>query len=138
MPHAAALIPIDTDAGELGRLRAVDVPVVADCAESFEVLLREAAGVSWPDLSAWRGTWQGFCHGLAALFDNAPTETRPGLLHPYHAAKAAMDAPDPGTAIVFDGGESSAWCDAHLRAAGPLHDERVPRLSRYFTWLRHR
>ena len=119
IPHAATLMQIDTDAGEIGRLRAVDVPVVADCAESFEVLLREAGGVSWPDLTAWRGILQRFRHGLAALFDNAPTETRPGLLHPYHAAKAAMGALDAGTAIVFDGGESSAWCDAHLRAAGP-------------------
>jgi acetolactate synthase-1/2/3 large subunit len=119
IPDAATLIQIDADGGEIGRLRAVDVPVVADCAEAFEALAREATRFSWPDLKAWRNTLQGSRHGLAALFEKAPAETRPGLLHPYHAAKAAMGALDPGTAIVFDGGESSAWCDAHLRAAGP-------------------
>ncbi len=119
IPNDATLVQIDTDGGEIGRLRAVDIPVIADCAESFDALLREASRYAWPDLKGWRTTLQGFRHGLAALFEKAPTETRPGRLHPYHAAKAAMGALDAGTAIVFDGGESSAWCDAHLRAAGP-------------------
>ena len=119
VPHDATVIQIDTDGGEIGRLRAVDVAIVADCGETFEVLAAECARVRWPDRRAWRETLQGFRNGLAALFENAPKETRPGMLHPYHAAKAAMGALDEGTAIVFDGGESSAWCDAHLRSAGP-------------------
>jgi acetolactate synthase-1/2/3 large subunit len=119
IPHAATVIQIDTDGGEIGRLRAVEVPVVADCAETFETLAREANGRRFGDYRDWREVLASRRHGLAALFEPAPRETRPGLLHPYHAAKAAMGALDAGTAIVFDGGESSAWCDAHLRAAGP-------------------
>jgi acetolactate synthase-1/2/3 large subunit len=119
IPHAAKVVQIDVDGGEIGRLRAVDVPVVADCAQTFEALARAAEGRTWPDRGAWRKSLAARRHALAALFEKAPKETRPGMLHPYHAAKAAMSALDPGTAIVFDGGESSAWCDAHLRAAGP-------------------
>jgi acetolactate synthase-1/2/3 large subunit len=58
-------------------------------------------------------------NGLAALFEHAPVETRPGRLHPYHAAKAALGALTRDTAVVFDGGESSGWCDPHLRSPGP-------------------
>jgi acetolactate synthase-1/2/3 large subunit len=119
IPHNATVVQIDTDGGEIGRLRAVDVPIVADCGEAFEALAAECSRQRWPDRGAWREMLQGFRFGLAALFESAPKETRKGLLHPYHAAKAAMGALDEGTAIVFDGGESAAWCDAHLRAAGP-------------------
>jgi acetolactate synthase I/II/III large subunit len=115
----ARLVQIDTDGAEIGRLGAVDLGVVADCAETFRSLARAAAGAPWPDRSAWIETLKAHRNGLDALFANAPVETRPGRLHPYHAARAALGALSPGTAVVLDGGESSAWCDPHLRPAGP-------------------
>jgi acetolactate synthase-1/2/3 large subunit len=119
IPTDATLIQIDTDGTEIGRLQAAELPVVADCAATFTALTEAADRLDWPDWSGWRDTLQAHRNGLAALFEDAPTETRPGRLHPYHAAKAALGALDPETAVVFDGGESSAWCDPHLRAPGP-------------------
>jgi len=119
VPHGAAVIQIDVDGGEIGRLRAIDVPVVADCAETFAALAKGADAYEWRDYASWRTALAARRNGLAALFEKAPTETRRGMLHPYHAAKAAMGALDRDAAVIFDGGESSAWCDAHLKAAGP-------------------
>src|SRR4030095_938876 len=102
IPHNATVVQIDTDGGEIGRLRAVDVPIVADCGEAFEALAAECSRQRWPDRGAWREMLQGFRFGLAALFESAPKETRKGLLHPYHAAKAAMGALDEGTAIAVE------------------------------------
>ncbi len=118
IPADAQLIQVDIEGAEIGRLRVVDVPVVADCAETFAALAEAAAGQAWADLADWVANLKAHRNGLAG-FEQAPPETRPGRLHPYHAAKAAMGALDPRSMIIFDGGESSGWCDAHLRAAGP-------------------
>jgi acetolactate synthase-1/2/3 large subunit len=115
----ARLIQIDTDGGEIGRLRPADIPVVADCAEAFAALATAADAKDWPDFSSWAATLKSHRNGLAALFEGSPVETRPGRIHPYHAAKAALGALAPETAVVFDGGESSGWCDPHLRSPGP-------------------
>ena len=119
IPPAARLIQIDVDGAEIGRLKAADVPMVADCAEALCALAAAAEGRSWPDLGAWTRTLETHRNGLAALFEDAPVETRPGRLHPYHAARAALGALPPEAAIILDGGESSGWCDPHLRPPGP-------------------
>jgi acetolactate synthase-1/2/3 large subunit len=118
VPKDATLIQIDQDAAEIGRLRAADLAVVADCAASFEALA-DAAGGDWPDFSRWAERLKALKQAAKEPFEEQPAETRPGMLHPYHAAKAAVTALDPDTTLITDGGESSAWCDMHLRAAGP-------------------
>ena len=77
------------------------------------------AGGDWPDFSKWVTRLKGLKEAAKAPFEEQPAETRPGMLHPYHAAKAAVTALDPDTTVITDGGESSAWCDMHLKSAGP-------------------
>ncbi len=115
----ATLIQIDTDANELGRLQTPAIPVIADCAETFDALVRAADGALWPDYTAWRGALQGARGAVNGLFEDAAPQSRPGLIHPYHAAKAAMEALDPATAIVCDGGEAVSWATMHLRVPAP-------------------
>ncbi len=119
IPSGAKLIQIDADGAEIGRLRPADVGLTADCAETFAALAEAAAGRTWPDFSAWTESLRAHRNGLAALFEDAPVETRPGRLHPYHAAKATLAALPAETALVCDGGESSGWFDPHLRPPGP-------------------
>jgi acetolactate synthase-1/2/3 large subunit len=121
VPPGAKLIQIDLDATEIGRLRVADLAVIADCSETFSALTAagEADGSNWPDYSAWVQTLVNLRAAGRAMFEDQPVEPRPGLLHPYHAAKAAMQALTADTTVVFDGGESGAWCDLHLRSAGP-------------------
>jgi acetolactate synthase-1/2/3 large subunit len=119
IPVGAKVIQIDIDGGEIGRLQPVDVPIVADCREALQAMAQGANEHGWSDYSAWIAALEAIRDGMNAPFESAPTETRPGVLHPYHAAKAALGALDPDTTLVFDGGESSAWCSQHLRSAGP-------------------
>jgi acetolactate synthase-1/2/3 large subunit len=119
IPHAAKVVQIDIDGGEIGRLRPVEMAIVADCAGTFRALAEAAPRQQWADYRNWTETLQSNRVPFAAAFEDAPKETRPGVLHPYHAAKAAMAALDPDTAIVVDGGESSGWCQQHVRSAGP-------------------
>jgi acetolactate synthase-1/2/3 large subunit len=119
IPPSATLIQIDVDGSEIGRLRAADLAVVADCAATFEALADAAKIETWPDLSGWVQALQGARGAASAYFEQQPAEPRVGVLHPFHAAKAAMRALDPASIVITDGGESSAWCDLHLRSAGP-------------------
>lgn len=119
IPRDAALIQVDIDGIEIGRLRPADLGVVADCATAFEALAEGAEERTWRDHAGWRGVLEGVRTAGRTLFEDAPTESRPGMLHPYHAAKAAMEALAEGTTVISDGGESGAWCDPHLRSAGP-------------------
>ncbi len=119
VPDGATVIQIDLDGGEIGRLRPVDQAVIADCAETFEALTDACADSAWSDRSEWLQTLQSGRYPFEPLFADAPKETKPGILHPYHAVKAAMDALEENTVVVIDGGESSGWASVTARSAGP-------------------
>ncbi|MBP9033558.1 MAG: thiamine pyrophosphate-binding protein [Pseudomonadales bacterium] len=105
---------IDLHAPELGRLREVRIPVLADAREALRALADAAAGVDWPDRSAWAATATGLKHLAASLYGASDPEATP--VHPYHALAAIADAAPPRTIYVVDGGEASAWSHMVLRA----------------------
>ncbi|HVN01311.1 MAG TPA: thiamine pyrophosphate-binding protein [Caulobacteraceae bacterium] len=119
IPAAAKLVQVDIDGAEIGRLRAPDVAVTADAAETLAALVAAASDRSWPDRAAWTGLLRQLRQAGALAFKDAPTETRPGLLHPFHAARAVAEALSPDTAIAYDGGEAPAWFNAFGRSPGP-------------------
>ncbi len=119
IPDNAKVIQIDTNGGEIGRLRPVDQAIVADCFETFSALEDACTSHQWSDYRDWVGTLQSARNPFEMMFMDAPKETKPGVLHPYHATKAAMEALEDNTVVVIDGGESSAWAAATVRSAGP-------------------
>ncbi len=119
IPANAKLIQIDTDAGELGRLRPADVPLVADCAATFELLADGAQGYSWTDKSEWVSALKTARSAVNALFEEAPAQSKSSAIHPYHAAKAVAEALHPETILSCDGGEAIAWASMHLKSSGP-------------------
>ena len=56
VPKAARLIHVETDAREIGRLRDVEVAMVADSREALWALNAQASGRRWRDLSEWHRT----------------------------------------------------------------------------------
>jgi len=119
IPHAAKLVQIDIDGAEIGRLRAPDVAITADSAETLAALLAQGADRELRRRDAWVATLKQ-CGQLAMQpFLDAPTETRPGMIHPFHAARAVAEALSPDTAIAFDGGEAPAWFQPFGRSPGP-------------------
>jgi len=119
IPHDATVVQVDVEGAEIGRLRPIDIPIVADAGATVAALAQAAEGRRWPDRGAWVSQLAAAGGAIHRLFADAPGETRSGLLHPYHAAKAAADALDADTTLILDGGEAAAWCDPHLRHAGP-------------------
>ena len=59
---------------ELGRLREVKVPVLADARETLRALADAAPGVAWPDWSAWAATATGIKAMTGAMFGPAQIE----------------------------------------------------------------
>ncbi len=119
IPNDATVIQIDVDGSEIGRIRPVDQPIVADCREAFEAFADAAQDLEWPDRESWVKMLQAGRYPYEPIFSEAPKETRPGVLHPYHAVKAAMDALNEDTVVCIDGGESGGWAAVNVRSAGP-------------------
>jgi acetolactate synthase-1/2/3 large subunit len=117
VPDDATLVQIDIDPSEIGRVRAVDLPVVADARET---LLAVTAGLR--DGGAERAGW---AKGVVAVnhrrssFADEPSEVD-GRIHPYHGVRAALRALDPSTTVVVDGGEAAGWVWESLAEARPF------------------
>lgn len=112
----AAGVPVaqvDLDPAEFGRLREVNIPVLADAREALRALADAAAGIEWPDRSQWVAAATGLKHMSGAGFGAPEPEASP--LHPYHAVAALADLSPSGTIYVVDGGEVSAWTHMVLR-----------------------
>jgi acetolactate synthase-1/2/3 large subunit len=119
IPASARFVQIDIDGAEIGRLRAPDIAVTADSGEALAALTAAAGGRAWPRREGWIGLLRQLGAAGAVAFKDAPVETRAGLIHPFHAARAVAQALDPETAIAYDGGEAPAWFQPFGRSPGP-------------------
>jgi acetolactate synthase-1/2/3 large subunit len=113
LPPDARLIQVHSDAAELGRLRHVEVPIVADAGAAIHTLRSAAACETWPE----RSTWISSAATAAGKLQKAYPETEgQGGIHPFRAAEAAVQAAGPDAAIVLDGGEAASWAAFHVKA----------------------
>jgi acetolactate synthase-1/2/3 large subunit len=119
IPNSARFIQIDIDGAEIGRLRTPDIAITADCAEAVEALHLVAKSRNWPRNKTWLEALQRGRTIGARQFIDAPKQTTPGLLHPFHAARAVAEALQPDTSIAYDGGEAPAWFLPFARSPGP-------------------
>lgn len=116
VPHEAKLVQVHSDAGEIGRIRDVDLAIAADCSELLEVATAALGGVKLPDFSAWAKTAVSAKAAFGAAFQEKQTA---GGVHPYHAALAVAAAAGPEAIYVLDGGEAASWAGACLKVNGP-------------------
>lgn len=117
IPKDARLLQIDIEASEIGRMTPVELGLVADAAETFELLTELAADKPWPELTDWRAALAK-AHAMDP-FEQEEAVCSSGRLHPHHAAKAVFDAISPDATVVVDGGEMTAWCEPLNRASRP-------------------
>ncbi len=106
VPHDSKLAQIHSDAGEIGRIRDVDVAIAADSAESIKALDAALGEGDLPDFTAWRTQALSVSGLFASMF---PDVEAAGGIHPYHAAVAVAAAAGPDAVYVFDGGEAASW-----------------------------
>jgi acetolactate synthase-1/2/3 large subunit len=119
IPSEAFLAQIEIDPEEIGRIRLSDLPVIADCTAALDALLARASEQPWKKNESWPKQLRTWRPTLAANFEKEPIQTRPGVIHPYHAVKAVLDVLPPDIAIVTDGGETGNWVGDSVRSAGP-------------------
>jgi acetolactate synthase-1/2/3 large subunit len=113
VPAGAAIAQVDLNPAEIGRLREVKVPVVADARETLRALADAAQRVEWPDWSAWAATACRLKAMTGAMFGPAPAEQSP--IHPYYAMEVLAAAMPRDAIYVLDGGEASAWSHMVLK-----------------------
>jgi acetolactate synthase I/II/III large subunit len=116
VPPEATVIQVDLESSEIGRLRRVDVPIVADCRETLQALA--TADVLWPDRADWLAQATA-AHALVEQMYAAAPETDAGRLHPYHASREALLGAGEGAVVVLDGGEAPLWAQMSLSAIAP-------------------
>ena len=114
VPAQARIIHIDTDAKEIGRLRNVEVPVVADSREALRALLTRAQACTWPDLGPWQETLRTIRKNRFNQFKDALARKAPPI-HPYQAVATIVDHISDDTIIIGDGAESYHWLNEVIR-----------------------
>lgn len=108
VPAAARLIHVETDAREIGRLREVEIGIIADSRETLRALDAQAATRSWRDLTAWQQVIHQAKTARRARLAAAAEQHGSGV-HPYQVVAAIADCL-PGDALVIgDGAESYHW-----------------------------
>ncbi|GAA2091254.1 thiamine pyrophosphate-binding protein [Brevibacterium salitolerans] len=109
----ARVFQVDQDAAEIGRIADVELGVVAD---SRAVLVQLAEALVGRPTAGERAAWleqvQTGRAAHAAQFADSTTQS--GRMHPYHAAKAVVDAAPNGSTFVLDGAENASWASYHV------------------------
>jgi acetolactate synthase-1/2/3 large subunit len=115
------LVHVHADPAELGRNRAPDASIVADCAAALGIL---ADAVKSPGESSARSAW---LERLRAAERAWWDEHRPELesdsapLHHYRLGAELDRVLDPGTVVIGDGGDVVAAVSRVLRVHRPGH-----------------
>lgn len=118
VPLDAAVIQVDVDGAEIGRLRAVDIGITADATRTLHALTEAwGRGAPGPERAEWVTLATGV-HRRPAPFAEDPEHVK-GRLHPYHGVREVLRALDPDATLVVDGGEISAWVAMALPEARP-------------------
>jgi acetolactate synthase-1/2/3 large subunit len=110
VPASAHVIQVDIEPEEIGRNRAVQTPVAADCRATLEALATAAEGRAWADRSAWTTALRATRSGAEIMFSGPASAEAP--IHPYRLARdigRLMDRTDD--VLIGDGGETAFWLE---------------------------
>ena len=116
LPADAQLVQIYSDAGEIGRIKEIDLPIVADVGATLEALLEATADVSWPDRSEWTALATDQQHRRGVAYPQVESERG---IHPFHAMAEVAAVAGTEAVYAIDGGEAGQWAVQHARTTGP-------------------
>lgn len=107
-PLEARLIHVEIDPKEIGRLRDVELPIVAD-PRAFLDAANTALGTRvWKDLTGWRETIRTARRKRFELLRDGLQRSEPPI-HPIQAVKAIVEYMPRGAIMVGDGAEAYHW-----------------------------
>ncbi|WP_125777468.1 acetolactate synthase large subunit [Antribacter gilvus] len=117
-PHAT-IVHADIDPAEIGKNRAVDVPIVGDLREVIAELLpeleREHTAQGKPDLEGW---WRQ-CDEWRSTYPLGFTEPEDGHLSPQHVISRIGALTGPDAVYVAGVGQHQMWASQFIRYEHP-------------------
>jgi len=118
VPLAAKIIHIEVDPKEIGRLRQVAVPIVADPRETLRAMNASAKSQKWPDRTRWQQTVRNAKVERCKRMQKDLERTGPPM-HPLQAVSAIVDNIAEDTIIIGDGAEAYHWMNEVIRQNHP-------------------
>jgi acetolactate synthase-1/2/3 large subunit len=118
IPTQTKVIQVDIEGEEIGRVRDIDVGIVADCRETLRALIRQAQERTFPRREEWVEKLHEAQAAFRGMYANAlEPDRRP--IHPYHLAKEVSALIADDGVLVADGGETFVWAELALSARRP-------------------
>ena len=108
-PHAK-VIHADVDPAEIGKNKAVDIPIVGDCKETMRLLNEELTGVEPPSIDPWRTMLKSMRAKYQPSWDEAPD----GRLSPQEVIQRIGQLSPPDTIFVAGVGQHQMWSAHYL------------------------
>jgi len=118
LPAGAKVIQVDVDPKEMGRTRAVTVPMVASSREALRALNAQCASQTWPDWRAWNKTLQDTkaAHRARIAADAVGREVP---IPPLLAAQAIVESVGEDAYIIADGADAHMWIAEAAQVSEP-------------------
>ena len=105
----AKIIHVDIDPAELGKVRRPDVPIVGDCRQVIEELIKAVRSAQEkrerPDLSEWDRTISGWQHDFPLRYE----QPEGGTLKPQYVIESLRDHTPDDTIVASGVGQHQMW-----------------------------
>jgi acetolactate synthase I/II/III large subunit len=117
----AKIIHVDIDPAEQGKVRRPDVPIVGDCKQVIEELIKAIkdllqGGETQTDIGAWKSRISGWREQFPLSYE----QSEPGeALKPQYCLEALRDSAPEGTILVSGVGQHQMWSSQYWRFNEP-------------------
>lgn len=118
VPLAAKIIHVEVDPKEIGRLRQVAVPIVADPRETLRAMNATSKSQKWPDRGRWQQTVRAAKIERCKRAQKDLERTGPPI-HPLQAVSAIVDNIAEDAIVIGDGAEAYHWMNEVIRQNHP-------------------
>jgi acetolactate synthase-1/2/3 large subunit len=117
----AKVIHVDIDPAEQGKVRRPDVPIVGDCRQVTEEIVKalralQEGGAEQPDLGPWKSRISGWQEQFPVTFESSEPG---GALKPQYCLEQLRDLAPPGTILCSGVGQHQMWSSLHWRFEEP-------------------
>ena len=119
----AKIIHVDIDPAELGKIRKPEVPIVGDCRQVIDEIIKAldalgitADGEDGPDRRPWRATISGWQERYPLHYDEA---VEGEALKPQYVMEVLRDSAPEGTILASGVGQHQMWASQYWRFNEP-------------------
>jgi acetolactate synthase I/II/III large subunit len=118
-PHAK-IIHVDIDPAELGKVRRPDVPIVGDCRQVIEEMVKAIEALGGTEAQADRSAWRSTISGWQERFPLTYQQSEPGDgLKPQYVLEQIRDNTPDDTIVASGVGQHQMWTSQHWKFNHP-------------------